>query len=278
MAARALAGFTLWAVHVPGFGSALPAPAIDAHRRAILTVGPSELAKSGPGDRIEVRVPLSQWSLGQETVLVVTAANPAGRYAGYSNQVPVHPLLPPGPTVWESHSVQATGAALTWRPAERAEEYAIERASGESGAYAPLGRMAATTFLDRTVAWDQVYRYRIRALRRSKAGWIEGGVSAPASIATRDTFPPTPPAGLRAVRTASTVELSWLASPENDVSGYRVYRDGRPVGEIAAGTTYSDAGTAAAAHEYAVSAFDTRGNESPPGPRLAVPAPDLPLD
>ena len=278
MIARQVSGFTLWAVDVPGFGNALSAQTIDEYRRELETVGAAKLANLGPGDRIAVSLPLSAWALGQETILVMTATNRAGRSAGYSNQVPIQPLEPPERAVWQRHVVQSAGVALAWLPAERAQEYAIDRATGEDGAYAQLGRLAATAFLDRTVGWGQTYRYRLRPLRRSKGGWIEGAVSDAISITPRDTFPPTPPVGLRAVRTASAVELSWLASPEHDVAGYRVYRDGRAVSEIIADTTYSDPEASAEAHEFAVSALDESGNESAPGPSITIPAPASPID
>ena len=278
MAARNISGFTLWAVDVPGFGNALTAQTIDEYRREMLTVGVSELADLGPGDRIAASLPLGDWPLGQEAVLVVTTANRAGRHAGYSNQVQLQPMEPPEGAIWASNSVQAEGVALAWLPAARAEEYAVDRAAGDDEEYRPLGRLAATEFLDRTVGWGRTYRYRVRALRRSEAGWIEGSASEPVSVTPQDTFPPTPPTGLRAVRTEETVELSWLSSPEGDVAGYRVYRDGIAISGVSADTTHSDDGAARKAHEYSVSALDTSGNESRPGPAIAVPAPASPID
>ena len=278
MAARNVSGFTLWAVDVPGFGNALTAQTIDEYRREVLTVGEPELVDLGPGDRIDARLPLDDWPLGQETILVATVANRAGRHAGYSNQVQLQPLEPPERAVWASNSVQAEGVALAWLPSPRAEEYAVDRATGNDGEYQPLGRLAATAFLDRTVGWGRTYRYRVRPLRRSGAGWIEGSASEAVRVTPRDTFPPTPPAGLRAVRTEATVELSWLSSPEQDVAGYRVYRDGMAISEVSADTTYSDGGAKRTAHEFSVSALDTSGNESPPGPAITVPAPDSPID
>ena len=278
MVARQVSGFTLWAVDVPGFDRTLPAQTIDEYRREVLTVDEARLAGFEPGDRIDARVPLDDWTLGQDTILVMTAANRVGRHAGYSNQVRIQPLEPPERAVWERSSVQAEGVALAWLATDRADEYAIDRAVGEDGTFAPLGRLAATEFLDRTVGWDQSYRYRVRPLRKSKAGWIEGSASDIVTITPRDTFPPAPPEGLRAVRTAATVELSWLASPEQDVVGYRVYRDGIAISEVAPGTTYSDAAAKGVAHSFSVSALDNSDNESPPSPPITVPAAASPID
>ena len=106
----------------------------------------------------------------------------------------------------------------------------------------------------------------------SDAGWIEGPLSETVSVTPIDTFPPPPPSGLRAVRTADTVELSWLPVDENGVAGYRVFRGGTALGPLVTGTSFSD-GTAASgtAYEYEVTAIDANGNESPPGGLLAVP-------
>ena len=278
MVARQVSDFTLWAVDVPDFDRALSAQTIDEYRRKVLTVAGDGLAEFGPGDRIDARVPLGEWPSGQETILVMTVTNLGGRHAGYSNQVQIQPLDPPGQAAWQSSRVQAEGVALAWLAAERAEEYSIDRATGEEGAFAPLGRLAATEFLDRTVGWGQTYRYRVRPLRRSKAGWIEGAASDIVTIIPRDTFPPAPPTGLRAVRTAATVELSWLARTEQDVVGYRVFRDGVAVSEVAPATTYSDSEAGSVAREFSVSAIDQNGNESSPSPPITVSATDSPID
>jgi hypothetical protein len=46
-------------------------------------------------------------------------------------------------------------------------------------------------------------------------------------------FTPAAPADMQAARRDSVVEASWLASPERDVIGYRVYRDGPAGPEVA---------------------------------------------
>ncbi|PKQ15129.1 MAG: hypothetical protein CVT67_11085, partial [Actinobacteria bacterium HGW-Actinobacteria-7] len=57
------------------------------------------------------------------------------------------------------------------------------------------------------------------------------------------------------------IDISWTASPETDVVGYKVFRDGLEVKELAVESwTDTDAGTDA--HTYAVQAFDGSGNGS----------------
>ncbi len=269
--AREIGGFTLWAVDVPGFSNALTRETIDEYRRPVATLGPPELAGKEPGDRVTFRSSLSDWQLGQLTILTVSAASRSGRDAGYSNQVRLHPLEPPAEPQWLAVSVVPSGVALSWQAAERAEEYAIERAAIGEGGFTALGRLGVESFVDRTVEWDRSYSYRLRPYRLSEAGWIAGPASAASEVTPRDTFPPAPPRGLRAVRTPGSVELSWLPSPEADVQGYRVFRDGKDVTGLVPATEYSD-GLAVrdAGHEYAVTAIDADGNESGPSDSLRV--------
>ena len=271
--ARQIDGFTLWAVDVPGYSSSLTGETIDEYRRPVTTLGSAALADKEPGDLLEFRSPLSNWELGQLTILIVTATNPAGRDAGYSNQVRLHPLEPPAEPQWIEVSVGPGGVALSWQAADRAEEYAIERAVGEEGQFAPLGRLGVESFVDRTAQWDRTYRYRLRPYRLSEAGWIAGPPSAASEVTLLDTFAPSPPAGLRAVRAPASVELSWLPNREADVEGYRVLRDGEDLSGLVPATAFSDElAVAERAYEYSVTAIDTEGNESQPSDALRVAA------
>ena len=273
MIARSIGDFSLWAVDVPGFSDGLQPETIDKYRRLVFTLGGDKLVGKEPGNLLDVRLPLAGWQLGQTAILIVTVSNRSGRHAGYSNQVRIHPLEPPGTTEWGEIAVNAGGVELRWLPAERAEEYGIERSEGEDPGFRSLGRLGITSFLDRAVQWGQTYRYRLRAQRTSEAGWIEGPVSAAVTVTPVDTFAPSAPTDLRAVRSAQAVELSWLPSPDQDVAGYRVMRDGKAVSPLVAGTTYSDSSAPAhSAVEYAVTAVDGNHNESIPGAAVAVPA------
>lgn len=270
--ARDVGGFTLWAVDVPSLPAELGRDTIDDHRRHVATLEAPSFADSEPGDRLDLRSPLGAWKLGQPAILVITTWNRARRDSGYSNQIPIQPLQPPGAPNLGEPAVTAQGVALTWRPAALAEEYAIERAGSEEGAFETLGRLATESFLDRTVAWGDLHRYRLRPYRMSDAGWIEGPLSETVSVTPIDRFPPPPPRGLRAVRTASTVELSWLPVEEEGIAGYRVYRGGSALGPLVTGTSFSDATAAAdSAHEYEVTVVDANGNESAAEEMVAVP-------
>lgn len=272
MGARQIGGFALWAVDVPGFDRELTAETIDKYRREIMAIAADDLAGKEPGDRLAFSSPLSEWELGQLVVLAVTARSPAGRHAGYSNQVRLHPLEPPAALEWGPVEAVRDGVALSWEPTERAEEYAIERALAD-GEFEALGRIELKSFLDRTVRWGETYHYRLQPLRRSQAGWIAGPSSTAVTVEAVDSFAPSPPRELRVVRTSNSVELSWLPSPEEDTAGYLVYLDGEVVSTLVLDTTYSDPSPSSdKPSSYAVSAVDSNGNESETGPRIVLPA------
>lgn len=270
--ARRLGGFTLWAVDVPDF-SALTPETIDEYRRELLVLGADELDGAEPGDRVEVALPLDGWELGLRTLLVVTAWNRVDRDAGYSNQARIQPLPPPAGVEWLPPDVTPEGVLLAWQPAARAEDYRVERAVADSVQFSQLARVAGTEFLDRSIEWGTPYRYRLRPYRSSEAGPVEGRVSETREVLPMDRFAPAPPQGLRAVRTAVSVELSWLPNREEDLAGYRVLRDGETHSELLSSASYSDAlAVADAAYEYAVTAVDRNGNESPRSAPAQVPA------
>ena len=80
-----------------------------------------------------------------------------------------------------------------------------------------------------------------------------------------DRTPPAPPSGLSTVAGDGFVELSWLENEEDDLAGYRLYRNGELIVSGLEETSYRDEtvdnGTA---YSYTVAAIDTSGNESSP--------------
>lgn len=80
-----------------------------------------------------------------------------------------------------------------------------------------------------------------------------------------DTTAPDPPANLTGISDGEAVTLAWTASPEPDVAGYRVYRDGEPLTpEAQPGTTHGDTRPDPGLYEYAVTAVDADDNEGVP--------------
>ncbi len=102
-----------------------------------------------------------------------------------------------------------------------------------------------------------LYTYGVSAID------VFGAESAPSTIdlAVGDVTAPDPPAGLTAFVTLADVALAWTHSPSLDVSFYRVYRDGVPVGE-AAGASFTDFLLPDGSYRYQIAAVDGDGNES----------------
>ncbi len=126
-----------------------------------------------------------------------------------------------------------------------------------------IGTTTATTYSDSGLSPETTYTYEVSAV--DTAG-NEGTKSDPAS-ATTDPAPPdtTPPAkvtGLTATPASSTsIDLSWDANTESDLSYYNIYRDGVKIATTTS-TTYTDTGLSpSTTYTYEVSAVDTAGNE-----------------
>lgn len=80
--------------------------------------------------------------------------------------------------------------------------------------------------------------------------------------------PPTAPVISGIARGPSSLTVSWTASPEGDVSGYRLWRSVDGVSYELAGTfgpttlTYADSGLSNGTYWYRVTSFDVRGTAS----------------
>jgi fibronectin type 3 domain-containing protein len=131
------------------------------------------------------------------------------------------------------------------------------------------GKRIATTgpipaYADTTIASGTTYSYTVKAV--DAAGNLSAA-SAPLSIGTPDTTPPSQPTRLSATaQGASKVALTWRASTDNvGVAGYQVYRNGSllvPPAPIT-GTSYTDTGLLPSTkYTYWVVAYDLVGNLS----------------
>ena len=133
--------------------------------------------------------------------------------------------------------------------------------------------------VDRGFAWETSYAYWVTPVTEvwqnsQKMAEVEGDNSTPATIFTRDVFPPSVPAGLEAVASGvgqrPFVDLTWTPDTEADLAGYNVYRQ-QPDGSswrklnsalVATPTFRDEQVTAGHTYTYVVSAVDLRSNES----------------
>ncbi len=78
-----------------------------------------------------------------------------------------------------------------------------------------------TTFSDPILVNGSTYYFKIRAWDEAK---LSSGFSIPISVVHIDYLAPGAPTGLEAVAESTTnITLTWLASTDSDVQGYRVY-------------------------------------------------------
>jgi hypothetical protein len=102
-----------------------------------------------------------------------------------------------------------------------------------------------------------------------------GGRTDPAPAALDVTYgdatAPAAPTGLAAAVDGGSVRLTWTASPEPDLAGYHVWRDGaRLTSTLVLTPSFDDVDVPLGRHDYAVTAVDADGNEgiaSPPSRR-----------
>ncbi len=123
---------------------------------------------------------------------------------------------------------------------------------------------------DADISFGRTYRYFIRALTPSEGNLLESDESETIEVKVVDTFPPAPPSGLSGVAGDGFIALSWEASGEKDLSGYRVWRReaGQEEFEIIAEVAleqnaYMDSEVEKTkGYDYAITALDKAGNES----------------
>jgi len=157
-------------------------------------------------------------------------------------------------------AVSTTEIDLTWNPSSDPETgilgYVVYRDGAE------VARSPTTTYSDTGLAPSTTYTYRVSAVNGDS---IEGSDSSPINVKTLDPVAPPPPTNLSATTVSeSEIDLAWTAPDADDLIGYRVYRNGNPVGEPT-GTTYRDSGLQGfTTYNYTVTARDNEGLESDP--------------
>lgn len=248
----------------------------EALEEAVYEAGARKLAvleKPTAGRKVERRLPLPA-APGRRIALAVENYGRRDRVAGHSNVVMLEIAAPPAAPGAPRVTAQADAILLEWPAVPGASGYQVYRSTGDQPGFALLAAVEDPRFADADFAWDAPYRCFVRAYRKTSTGIVEGADSAVEAIVPRDTFPPSPPQGLRAVAGDSVVDLSWNLSPEPDTAGYHIYRRrvSDPAGptarlnaELLAAPAFSDKEVEPGQrYSYTVSAVDDKGNESAP--------------
>jgi hypothetical protein len=100
---------------------------------------------------------------------------------------------------------------------------------------------------------------------------VESEASNEACVEVRDIEPPAAPSGLAVLPRERGLEVLWAPSREEDIAGYRIYRQApgearSRIGEVEAGRAawLDESAQPGTVYQYEVTAFDGAGNESPP--------------
>ena len=126
-----------------------------------------------------------------------------------------------------------------------------------------------TQFTDKDFQFGVSYEYVIRTTVNDSAPFLESEDSDPAVIAPQDVFPPQAPKGLVAIAGEGFVSLTWDASRDPDLDGYKVWRKKEQaekfvaITELIRGNVHNDTGIEKnERYDYAITAVDKSGNES----------------
>jgi uncharacterized protein len=119
-------------------------------------------------------------------------------------------------------------------------------------------------YIDRQVAVNQKYHYKVQSVVLLEGNIVNGGTSEEVNVVTVDLTPPVPPTGVAVISVDGGVKVFWEKSTESDLAGYRVYRRASnqetPVllGEVKAGIlSFIDSHVPADIRVYySVTAFD----------------------
>ncbi len=170
---------------------------------------------------------------------------------------------------------------LTWNPPDRNVDgssltllkgYNVYRAEGEEGlARLNSGVIKKNSYEDTHFVFGNNYQYKIRAAVTDESPYLESEDSEPVHIQAKDIFAPASPKSLTAISGRDFITLSWIPNQERDLAGYKVWR--KQTGdkdfllltpEFLREAAYTDhSAVKGIDYEYAVSACDTKGNESP---------------
>lgn len=179
--------------------------------------------------------------------------------------------VPPPPVLWLNAVPGLNSVHMTWGLSDAGDllDYVIY-VNGELH-----GTTTERQYTVTDLPADHPVTVAVRA--RDKFGNLSDPVERTVTPYGLDETPPEPPAGLAYTPGMGSIRLDWLASPEPDVAGYRVYVDGELVADIESPGYTLDA-PEYRAYEVAVTAYDASGNESAPSTITAYPVdPNAPV-
>jgi hypothetical protein len=220
----------------------------------------------------------------------VRYVNNSGQRAAFSNFLVIEPAarIAQAPTLTDKQ-VSEDAITISWKPPAANIDgstplnllgYNIYRIEGEQNeiSEAPINSapVSGTAYSDKNFKFGETYRYIVRAVSLGTAGGqVESLNSNSISISPVDTFPPSPPEGIRVGPAPGSLSLFFAANTEPDIAGYNIYRSADPNlpkvqwnklnSELHTKTTFLDEKVESGKqYYYYLTAVDKAGNVSPP--------------
>ena len=222
----------------------------------------------------------SPGSLAKKYVLALLVLDQKKKKSLFSPLITITPQNLPLPPSNVEAEVQPQGVILKWTPSsgfifpgegKPVKGYYVYRRE-EGGLWQRLTSNPVTeeVFLDKEVTFGQTYFYKIRGIVAESQPRLETADSSEIKVQPQDIFPPAPPPEVVAIETEVGISLSWEPSPEDDVSGYKVWRRREDELEFSLLTpqpiknlSFTDLSVEEGfVYEYCLTAIDKQGNES----------------
>lgn len=171
----------------------------------------------------------------------VRFVNASGQKAAFSNFLLIEPAAKvAGAPTSLSATVSQDAISLAWEvPPVNADGstpvnllgYNVYRSESKIEAGKILNKTPVTDirFPDRLFEFDKEYFYFVRSVSVGTGGMpIESSESNIVTVKPKDTFAPSAPASITLAATPTTISIFFPTNPENDVTGYRIYRSTDP--------------------------------------------------
>lgn len=193
-----------------------------------------------------------------------------------SNAVIAKVIPGPGPMAKLEVAVQPQGILLQWKPSKKDEhgkplrgelQYIIERRAG-GGDWERISSVPvrANTFLDKAVASQHSYDYRVTPFITFEGAQVMGQPVVSVRAKAPTAVPPPPPRTVWMIPSKGAIEVHWTES-EGFATGYHVYRrEGKEItrltaSPVARGPYVDRAVRKNVVYAYAVSAVNPQAEE-----------------
>ncbi len=237
-----------------------------AHAKSISVVMDEVNTQTGESKPIQAAIPVSDWE-GKTVAVAVRTAQKQNRFSQWSNVVHLR-VVPALETPTIEAQSDADGVKLTLSPQQPETKFRIFRQTSANAQPVEQGIADQPVFIDKDAQYGTKYIYTAVAFNDANKANAQSKMSEAQTITPIDTFKPAAPAGVTALASPNSVEISWDRNAERDIKGYLVYRsiDGGAftrIGDMLLVPAYSDRDVhPGKKYSYQVIAVDQRDNQS----------------